>query len=167
MPMTSRDTPDHSEAWKKMVALAKEERAYFTEDLTAEELSFFKQGDMYEATPDGKGPVFDMPKSKSATKPILNVDKQARKEQPIARGVLDYFPLALAEIANVSYVGNEQHNPGEPMHWARGKSMDHADCIVRHLMERGTVDEDGLRHSAKAAWRALALLQLELEAARK
>jgi hypothetical protein len=49
------------------------------------------------------------------------------------------------------------------MHWARGKSMDHADCAVRHLMERGTIDTDGLRHSAKAAWRALAALQQELE----
>jgi hypothetical protein len=96
---------------------------------------------------------------------LLPTDKQLRKETPIARGVLDYFPRALACIANVSYVGNEQHNPGQPMHWARHKSTDHADCIVRHLIERGTVDDDGLRHSAKAAWRVLALLELELEAA--
>lgn len=102
----------------------------------------------------------------ATSKTLLTTDKTARKNQPVARGVLDYFPLAIAEIANVSFVGNQQHNPGEPMHWARGKSNDHADCVVRHLMERGTVDEDGLRHSAKAAWRALALLQEELEAAR-
>ena len=95
---------------------------------------------------------------------MLSTDKQTRKNQPIARGVLDYFPDAVAEVANVSYVANEQHNPGEPMHWARGKSMDHADCIVRHLVDRGTLDEDGLRHSAKVAWRALALLQEEIEA---
>jgi hypothetical protein len=50
------------------------------------------------------------------------------------------------------------------MHHARGKSTDHADCILRHLIDRGTVDTDGIRHSAKVAWRALALLQLELEA---
>jgi hypothetical protein len=49
------------------------------------------------------------------------------------------------------------------MHWAREKSTDHADCIVRHLVERGTVDSDGVRHSAKVAWRALALLQTEIE----
>lgn len=96
--------------------------------------------------------------------PILTTDKKARKEQPIARGVLGYFPRAIAAVANVSFVGNEQHNPGEPMHWAKGKSNDHADCIVRHLIEAGTVDEDGLLHSAKAAWRALALLETELEA---
>lgn len=97
-------------------------------------------------------------------KPILTTDKKLRKESPIARGVLGYFPRAMAAIANVSYVGNEQHNPGQPMHWAKEKSNDHADCIVRHLIEAGTVDEDGLRHTAKAAWRALALLETELEA---
>ena len=97
------------------------------------------------------------------TDKLLTDDKKARKEMPVARGVIDYFPRAMAAVANVSYVGNEQHNPGQPMHWARGKSTDHADCIVRHLIERGAVDNDGLRHSAKLAWRALALLELELE----
>lgn len=87
-----------------------------------------------------------------------------RKAVPITTGVLDYFPAAIAEVARISKLGNDQHNPGEPLHWARGKSMDHADCITRHLMERGTVDTDGARHSAKLAWRALALLQQELEA---
>jgi hypothetical protein len=86
-----------------------------------------------------------------------------RKAIPIVTGVLDYFPDAIAAVAEVSRVGNEQHNPGEPMHWARGKSMDQADCIGRHLIDRGKLDSDGLRHSAKVAWRALALLQLEIE----
>lgn len=95
----------------------------------------------------------------------LPTDPAERKRIPIASGVLDYFPAALAEVARVSFAGNEQHNPGEPLHWARGKSMDQADTLVRHLMERGTVDTDGMRHSAKMAWRALALLQLELEEA--
>jgi hypothetical protein len=121
---------------------------------------------VYEAThgQDG-GPLpgrFDLSDVRPA--PLLPTDPKARKEEPIARGVLDYFPLALAAVANVSYVANEQHNPGEPMHWARGKSADHADCILRHLIERGTLDTDGLRHTAKVAWRALALLQEELEA---
>jgi len=95
---------------------------------------------------------------------MLPTDAKERKHVPIASGVLDYFPAALAEVARVSYQGNEQHNPGQPLHWARGKSMDQADCIMRHFLERGTMDSDGLRHSAKLAWRALALLQLELEA---
>jgi hypothetical protein len=93
----------------------------------------------------------------------LPADAAARKATPIVRGCLDYFPAALAAVAELSRIGNEQHNPGEPMHHARGKSTDHADCIVRHLMDRGTVDSDGVRHSTKVAWRALALLQEELE----
>lgn len=95
---------------------------------------------------------------------ILPTDSIARKAVPITTGVLDYFPAAIAEVAKVSKAGNDQHNPGQPIHWARGKSTDHADTLVRHLLERGTLDADGMRHSAKVAWRALALLQDELEA---
>jgi hypothetical protein len=87
-----------------------------------------------------------------------------RKEFPVASGVLDYFPDALVAIARVSYVGNEQHNPGEPLHWAREKSTDEADTMIRHFLQRGEIDTDGIRHTAKMAWRALALLQKEIEA---
>jgi hypothetical protein len=93
----------------------------------------------------------------------LPQDAAARKAAPMAEGLLWYFPNALAEVARVSKAGNDQHNPGQPMHHARGKSTDHADCIMRHLVDAGTVDTDGMRHSAKVAWRALALLQEELE----
>lgn len=97
---------------------------------------------------------------------MLPTESKERKNIPLTSGVLDYFGQALVEVAKVSYAGNLKHNPGQPLHWARGKSADHADCIMRHLLERGDVDpEDGLRHSAKLAWRALALLQMELEAA--
>jgi hypothetical protein len=93
----------------------------------------------------------------------LPTDAKARKATPLAEGVLWYFPNALAAVAAVSKAGNDQHNPGQPMHHARGKSMDHADCLMRHLIDAGTIDMDGLRHSAKVAWRALALLQEEIE----
>lgn len=95
--------------------------------------------------------------------PVLTTDAKLRKDTPVTTGVLDYFPLAIIEIARLSKAGNDQHNPGEPLHWAKEKSTDHADCIVRHLLERGTMDTDGMRHSAKVAWRALAMLQIELE----
>lgn len=98
--------------------------------------------------------------------PLSEASPAQRKEYPIFSGVLAYFPDAIAEVARVSKIGNDQHNPGEPLHWARGKSMDQEDCLVRHLLERGTIDKDGVRHSAKVAWRALAMLQLELEAAK-
>lgn len=94
----------------------------------------------------------------------LPTDAKLRKQIPIVTGVLDYFPDAIAAVAMVSVAGNEQHNPGQPLHWDRSKSMDQADCIGRHLMGRGKYDNDGQRHSAKLAWRALALLQLEIEA---
>lgn len=100
---------------------------------------------------------------KRMTDVYLPTDPKERKATPIATGVLDYFPLALAEVSRVSKAGNDQHNPGQPLHWDKTKSLDHADCIVRHLIDRGTVDSDGQRHSAKVAWRALALLQTELE----
>lgn len=86
-----------------------------------------------------------------------------RKKFPVASGLLDYFPDALAVVANVSYVGNEQHNPGKPLNWDRSKSGDEADTMLRHFLQRGMLDKDGIRHSAKMAWRALALLQKELE----
>lgn len=93
----------------------------------------------------------------------LPEDSAARKEMPLATGLLDYFPAALAEVARVSKKGNDKHNPGQPLHHSRGKSMDHPDCIMRHLADRGLFDDQGMRHSANLAWRALALLQQELE----
>lgn len=97
-------------------------------------------------------------------KTLLPTDPKERKKFPIGTGVLDYFPSAIAEIARVSYQGNEQHSPGEKLHWARNKSADQDDTIIRHYLERGKLDSDGMRHTAKLCWRALALLQLELEA---
>ena len=94
-------------------------------------------------------------------------DAKARKAVPLATGCLDYFPDALVEVAKCSKAGNDQHNPGEPLHWAKEKSTDHADCIMRHLMQRGTRDKEGVLHSAKVAWRALALLQTEMDAAKE
>lgn len=95
---------------------------------------------------------------------MLPTDAQARKSVPIFSGVLMYFPDAIAAIAECSKRGNDQHNPGQPLHWDRAKSTDEHDALVRHLMEAGTVDTDGIRHSAKVAWRALAALQKEIEA---
>lgn len=96
---------------------------------------------------------------------LLPTDSKVRKDIPITTGVLDYFPRAIAYVAQVSKVGNDKHNPGEPLHWARGKSTDQANCIGRHLIERGTFDDEGMRHSGMLAWRALALLETELELA--
>ena len=89
---------------------------------------------------------------------------EERKGAPVFSGVMNYFPDALMMIAELSMAGNEKHNPGEPLHWSKGKSGDHADCVARHLLEHGKIDEeDGFSHTVKVAWRALALLQTEIE----
>lgn len=111
-----------------------------------------------------KDEIVDQPKR------LIDGDSNYRKSFPLCRGLLDYFPDALAAVAHGSYVGSLKHNGDTPMMHARGKSMDHADCIVRHLMQRGGFDfivingvEFRVRHSAWVAWRALALLQDEIE----
>lgn len=92
---------------------------------------------------------------------------QWRKQRPLFSGVLSYFPDALLEVAHTSWVGNDQHNPGQPLHWAKEKSTDETDALLRHLRDRAAgevYDSDGVRHLGKVAWRALAALQRELEA---
>lgn len=99
-------------------------------------------------------------------------DAKARKALPLATGCIDYFPDALLAIAELSKIGNDKHNPGEPLHWSRGKSNDHPDCLMRHFVDRGKIDHTypgdvKIRHSTQVAWRALAILQLEIEESRK
>ena len=89
--------------------------------------------------------------------------KQERKQMPVYSGVLKYFPDEIREVAKVSWAGNEQHHPDKPLHWDRAKSSDELDALARHLIEAGTIDTDGIRHSAKICWRSLSNLQKELE----
>lgn len=82
-------------------------------------------------------------------------DSAARKEYPVYSGFLQYFPAAIAAIARHSYLGNQKHNPGQPLNHDRSKSGDEPDALARHLMEGDYVG---------MAWRALSLLQKHLEA---
>lgn len=92
-------------------------------------------------------------------------DDARRKGAPMFRGLLGYFPAALFEVAEHSRESNDKHNPGEELHWSRGESSDHADCIVRHLIDAGRPGSKGRRYHLRAlAWRALAILQEECEA---
>ncbi len=93
----------------------------------------------------------------------LPTDAKARKQIPVASGFFFYFPDAICAVAELSRIGNDQHNPGSPLHWDRSKSGDELDALSRHLLESGTIDTDGVRHSVKLAWRAMANLQKELE----
>lgn len=93
----------------------------------------------------------------------MSVEAKNRKDMPVFSGVLKYFPDALLYVSMVSMAGSKQHNPDKPLHWDRSKSGDELDALARHLLDAGKIDTDGIRHSAKVAWRALANLQKELE----
>lgn len=104
---------------------------------------------------------------KSLRKSFRTASSAERKQFPIFEGVLAYFPDALARVAEISYMGNAKHNPGEPLHWSRQKSSDHKDCAARHLVQSQWEDshpnDDEEDHLAEAAWRILAALQLREE----
>ena len=113
----------------------------------------------------------------------LPTDYNARKALPLYDFLTGYFPDAIVELVKVSVAGNAQHNPGEPLHWARGKSMDQLNTAMRHQFDHGAghvYDDAGLdpavlkaiggyppMHLAKAAWRLLAEIQLICEAREK
>lgn len=94
---------------------------------------------------------------------LPNMSSEKRKQYPLVSGCLDYFPDALLAVAHISYIGNQKHNPGQPIHWNRGKSQDEMDALGRHITERGEFDMDGALVDAQVAWRALANLQKTLE----
>jgi len=91
------------------------------------------------------------------------MSKPSRKDYPVYTGVLKYFPDALMELSRVSLQGNIQHHPDKPLHWDKDKSKDHLDALTRHLIDADKIDDDGILHLAKVAWRALAALQTKLE----
>lgn len=95
-------------------------------------------------------------------------ESQRRKETPVYSGVLMYFPDAINAVARASYKGDTKHNgPNDgsrKIRWARRKSMDQEDCVVRHMMTPDEIDpETGETHLTHAAWRVLAALQLQQE----
>jgi hypothetical protein len=97
---------------------------------------------------------------------MLPTDDKERKAIPMFHGLLAYFPDALAAVAYHSYVNNEKHNPGQPLHWSRHKSTDHDDTVIRHMTDltHQTERKDRILSRKAVAWRALAALQLEIEA---
>lgn len=133
--------------------VASEEFHRITDCLNTKTIWVKKETKTSEQNPQSTEPV-DM---------ILPTDAAERKAIPIVSGFLDYFPLAVAEVAKCSLKANEQHNPGEPLYWNRNKSTDHIECIGRHLIDRNSFDTDGVRHATKLAWRAMANLQIILE----
>ena len=93
---------------------------------------------------------------------ISPTDKAAdRKATPVFSGVLKYFPNALKEVSKCSKAGNDQHHPDKPLHWDMDKSKDEYDALTRHLIDHtiNPIDDDGMLHLTKVAWRALAGLE--------
>jgi hypothetical protein len=91
-------------------------------------------------------------------KTTLPTDSAARKGVPLYSGVLKYAPAALAGIAKISKSGNEKHNPGQPLHHARGKSSDHGDCILRHATDVADIEAAFERGAEKTSEHVEALL---------
>lgn len=87
-----------------------------------------------------------------------------RKKMPVYTGVIKYFPNAMKYVSRISQAGNDQHHPDKPLHWDKSKSFDHEDALVRHLIDHShqPVDDDGMLHLGKVAWRALAALETYL-----
>jgi len=97
---------------------------------------------------------------------LAGLTSAQRKECAVARGLFSYFPDALAAVARHSFLSNEKHNPGQPVHWAREKSTDQADCVGRHSIAIAADPDaldDGQPEVICRAWRALAELQLWIE----
>ena len=100
---------------------------------------------------------------------MLPTSDKERKDLPLWDFMFGYFPDAFLEVVKVAVEGNKQHNPGEKLHWARGKSMDQMNTAFRHQFDYGSgtpKDSDGCYHLAKAIWRLSAQLQLDIEAER-
>lgn len=105
----------------------------------------------------------------------LPADSNFRKEIPVDSANYRYFPAAVVAKAAWSKVANDKHNPGQPVHWARGKSMDHNDCVARHSLDLADMQASGERDPAADTlaamleeatcrfWRAGAELQLLCE----
>jgi hypothetical protein len=94
----------------------------------------------------------------------MSKDKHTeRKNMPVYTGVIKYFPNALKYVSKVSLQGNAQHHPDKPLHWDKSKSTDHLDALTRHLIDADKIDDDGLLHLGKVAWRALAALEDYIE----
>lgn len=86
---------------------------------------------------------------------ILPEAAEERKQIPVYSAFVRFFPRAMVAVTQKSMEGQRQHNPdGERIEWIRSKSADDKDSLMRHI-----IDEDW----AAVAWRAMAILEKELE----
>lgn len=99
---------------------------------------------------------------------VAGARKDDRGKAPIYRGVLSYFPNAVAEVATVSDFGATKYAWNGWLHVPNGIDR-YSDALVRHLAQEGAGEiydpESGLRHASHVAWGALARLELMLRKA--
>lgn len=84
---------------------------------------------------------------------------------PVMRGALQYFPRALAAVADVSLHGAQKY-AWKGWEDVPNGEVRYGDALGRHLLKEeieGDLDADsGMLHAAHTAWNALAVLELKL-----
>jgi len=95
---------------------------------------------------------------------VLPDNDDERKRIPLWTATIGYFPAAFMLLAKLGYDANEQHNPGEPVHWARDKSTDHLNCAMRHLFDSLFLTREArLKVLTQVFWRIGAEIQTSYE----
>ena len=133
-------------------------------DRREEHADLFGDSDLESVDPLKLAPTITPPTHRKDWRMFYDNSSARRKDQPVTEGFLKYFPAAVRLVAEVSRLGNDKHNPGEPLHHARDKSGDHLDCAGRHLMDADSVDGDlGIIEAVNAIWRLCAYVQEKCE----
>lgn len=112
---------------------------------------------------------------------LLPEDDKLRKNVPIFKMIVGYFPKSMREITKVCVANNVRYSPDRApadINWARGKSPDQLGSAFRHMLDYevdGLIFEavdalvtektgiDKVYTLAEGAWRLLAALELEIE----
>lgn len=89
--------------------------------------------------------------------------KDDSKKIPVVRGFLEYFPNAIAAVAEVSKFGATKYDWGNWRHVDNGVER-YTEALGRHFIAENEIDpESGLAHAAHTAWNAMARLELMLK----
>lgn len=107
------------------------------------------------------------PNGKNSKEPGAKLDAG---KSPVLRGILQYFPRAVKEVANLSQVGAEKYSWNGWEYVPDGLNR-YGDACVRHIVDEATQGlydsawrEQGKQvlHATAVAWNALARLELIL-----
>ncbi len=93
--------------------------------------------------------------------------KMDKGKAPLLRGLLHYFPRALAHVSMVSQAGHDKGYPWKGWESVPEGTVRYGDALVRHLLAEeveGPIDakDTKMYHAAQVAWNALARLELIL-----